>query len=118
MRLSDFDYQLPENLIAQFPLPDRAQSRLLHLNGITGEFSDRHFTDFPLLVREGDLLIFNDTKVIKARLLGQKDSGGKIEVLVERVLSEHEATAHIRASHAPKPGSRLRLADAISVAVV
>jgi S-adenosylmethionine:tRNA ribosyltransferase-isomerase len=118
MHLSDFDYQLPEELIAQFPLPDRTQSRLLRLNGVTGEFTDQHFADLPELVRSGDLLVFNDTKVIKARLLGHKDSGGRVEVLIERVLSDAEAIAQVRASHAPKPGSRLRLADAISVQVL
>jgi len=118
MRLSDFDYHLPDELIAQFPLPDRTQSRLLHLDGATGGLTDRAFADLPGLLIPGDLLVFNDTKVIKARLLGQKDSGGKIEVLVERILSPHEALAHIRASHAPKPGSRLHLADAFSALVV
>jgi len=118
MQLSDFDYHLPDELIAQFPLPDRTQSRLLHLDGMDGALVDRRFADLPTLVKPGDLLIFNDTKVIKARLLGQKESGGRIEVLVERVLSAHEALAHIRASHAPKPGSRLRLADTISVEVI
>jgi len=118
MYLSDFNYELPEELIAQFPLPDRTQSRLLHLNGMTGELIDRRFAEFPQLVNSGDLLVFNDTKVIKARLWGEKDTGGRIEVLVERVLSSNEVLAHIRASHAPKPGSRLRLADAISVQMV
>ena len=118
MRLSDFDYQLPDELIAQFPLPGRSESRLLHLDGVSGSMTDRRFAELPSLVRAGDLLVFNDTKVIKARLVGQKDSGGKVEVLIERVLSEREALAQVRASHAPKPGSRLILAGVVSAEVV
>jgi S-adenosylmethionine:tRNA ribosyltransferase-isomerase len=105
MRLSDFDYDLPEALIAQFPLASRGDSRLLHLDGSTGEFEDRLFRDLPDRLRAGDVLVFNDTRVIKARLFGQKDSGGKIEALIERVAGDHEALAFIRASHGPKPGS-------------
>ena len=118
MRLSDFDYHLPGDLIAQFPLPDRTGSRLLHLDGRTGSLADRRFAELPLLIHPGDLLVFNDTRVIKARLRGRKESGGQVEVLVERVLSEREALAHIRASHAPKAGSRLTLAEVVSVEVV
>ena len=110
MRLSDFDYKLPEELIAQFPPASRGKSRLLHLDGITGRLEDRQFRDLPELVAPGDVLVFNDTRVIKARLFGQKESGGKVEALVERVLNEHEALAFIRASHAPKPGSVISFA--------
>jgi S-adenosylmethionine:tRNA ribosyltransferase-isomerase len=118
MRLSDFDYQLPRELIAQAPLPERTQSRLLHLDGATGSLTDRWFTDLPTLLSVGDVLVFNDTKVIKARLSGRKQTGGRVEVLIERVVAEREALAQVRASHAPGPGSRLVLADAISVEVL
>ncbi|WP_269532808.1 tRNA preQ1(34) S-adenosylmethionine ribosyltransferase-isomerase QueA [Chitinimonas sp. BJYL2] len=106
MRLSDFDYHLPENLIAQFPPAERGGSRLLHLPA-DGSLHDRLFRDLPTLLRPGDLLVLNDTRVIKARLFGQKDSGGAVEALVERVISECEALVQIRASKSPKPGSRL-----------
>ncbi|ABE48693.1 S-adenosylmethionine [Methylobacillus flagellatus KT] len=112
MRTNDFDFFLPDELIAQFPAKERRGSRLLHLDGNTGQVNDRLFLDLPDLVEPGDLFIFNDTRVIKARLHGEKLSGGKIEVLVERVLGPFEALAHIRASRAPKPGSILRIADA------
>ena len=118
MRLADFDYQLPEELIAQFPLPERTQSRLLHLNGVTGEIADRRFAELPSLLHLADLLVFNDTRVIKARLNGQKESGGRVEVLIERVLGEHQALAQVRASHAPRPGARLLLTGGISALVI
>jgi len=118
MKTSDFDFDLPAELIAQFPLPARGQSRLLYLDGATGNREDRQFGDLPQFLKPGDLLVFNDTRVIKARLFGVKDSGGKIELLVERVLDEHHALAHIRASHAPKPGASLLLAGAIAAMVV
>ena len=118
MKTSDFDFDLPAELIAQFPLPARGQSRLLYLDGATGNREDRQFGDLPQFLKPGDLLVFNDTRVIKARLFGVKDSGGKIELLVERVLDEHHALAHIRASHAPKAGASLLLAGAIAATVV
>ena len=118
MRTDDFDFYLPPELIAQFPAPERTASRLLHLDGRNGARRDLAFRDLPGLLRSGDLLVFNDTKVIKARLHGVKESGGRVEVLVERVLGEHEALAHIRASHGPKPGMRLRVAEAIDAEVV
>lgn len=117
MKTSDFDFELPSELIAQLPAPERGQSRLLHLDGVSGVLEDQQFGDLPQLLRAGDLLVFNDTRVIKARLFGVKDSGGKLEVLVERVLDEHHVLAHIRASHAPKPGSGLLLAGAIAATV-
>jgi S-adenosylmethionine:tRNA ribosyltransferase-isomerase len=117
MRTADFDFDLPPELIAQFPATERAASRLLCLDGKNGGLNDALFRDLPQYLRSGDLLVFNDTKVIKARLFGVKDSGGKIEALVERVLGEHEVLAFIRASHAPKPGSRLLLAEAIHAVV-
>jgi S-adenosylmethionine:tRNA ribosyltransferase-isomerase len=117
MKTSDFDFDLPPELIAQFPAQERSQSRLLHLDGASGVLADGRFSDLPQFLKPGDLLVFNDTRVIKARLFGVKDSGGKLEVLVERVLDERHALAHIRASHAPKPGSGLLLAGEIAATV-
>ncbi|HUX63133.1 tRNA preQ1(34) S-adenosylmethionine ribosyltransferase-isomerase QueA [Sulfuricella sp.] len=117
MKTSDFDFDLPPELIAQFPTQERSQSRLLHLDGASGALADGQFSDLPQFLKPGDLLVFNDTRVIKARLFGVKDSGGKLEVLIERVLDEHQALAHIRASHAPKPGSGLLLAGKIAATV-
>ncbi len=105
MRIDDFDYHLPEHLIAQFPPSERGGSRLLHVNG--NQLKDDHFRHLPDYLQPGDLLVMNDTRVIKARLFGQKSTGGQIEALVERVLDEHRALAHIRASKAPKPGNTL-----------
>ena len=118
MRTSDFDFELPDELIAQFPAARRSDSRLLCLDGNDGAIADRMFRDLPDLLAPGDLLVFNDTRVIKARLNGVKESGGKVEVLVERVLDEHRALAHVRASHAPKPGGRLMLAGAVEAEVL
>ena len=116
LSLADFDYDLPPELIAQFPLPERTASRLLVVDGVRRE--DRRFADLPELLRAGDLLVFNDTRVLHARLHGVKDSGGRIEVLIERPVGRHEALAQIRASHAPWPGSRLLLEGALEVGVV
>ena len=117
MRVADFDFDLPAELIAQFPPETRGASRLLHVDA-GGACHDRLFADLPALLRPDDLLVLNDTRVIKARLFGQKDSGGKVELLVERVTGEHEALAFIRASHAPKPGSRILLADGSTLDVM
>ena len=102
LTVDDFDYDLPAELVAQHPAPERTASRLLRLapDGV----SDHAFADLPQFLSPGDVLVFNDTRVVKARLHGVKDSGGKIEVLVERVLGTNEALAQIRASHAPQPG--------------
>ena len=110
MQLSDFDYPLPDRLIAQFPPAERGGSRLLHLPS-DGGMHDRLFADLPGLLREGDLLVVNNTRVIKARLFGQKASGGQIEALIERVTGTHDAIAQVRASKAPKPGTMLHFAD-------
>ena len=118
MRTTDFDFDLPEELIAQFPASERSASRLLRLDGNTGAIADQHFRELPAFLQPGDLLIFNDTRVIKARLHGQKASGGNVEVLVERILDEHTALAHVRASRAPKAGSHLSLANGHIDAVV
>lgn len=104
---ADFDFDLPQTLIAQHPPLQRGGSRLLHVGA---ELVDRNFADFKDLLRPHDVLILNDTRVMKARLVGEKASGGKIEVLIERVLSDHEVLAQIRASKAPKAGSCLTLA--------
>jgi S-adenosylmethionine:tRNA ribosyltransferase-isomerase len=107
MRLSDFDYPLPPELIAQSPPASRAGSRLLCTEPETRGLRDCSFSDLPALLDPGDLLVFNDTRVIKARLFGTKATGGRVEVLVERVLSDDQALVHLRASKPPKPGMRL-----------
>lgn len=109
MKKSDFNYHLPENLIAQQPLTQRTASRLLHLNRETGEIFDKKFHDLLDSIQPNDLLVFNDTRVIPARLFGKKETGGKIEILIERVLNEHEALAHIRSSKSPKTGAKIEL---------
>ena len=118
MRTQDFDFDLPEALIAQFPAAERNASRLLRLDGNTGTLSDQMFRQLPEFLQAGDLLVFNDTRVIKARLHGQKTSGGAVEVLIERVINNQQALAHVRASRAPKPGSRLLLAESLDVEVM
>ena len=117
MKLSDFSFTLPEHLIAKYPTPDRTASRLLHLNGTTGDVNHKQFQQMLDLVEPGDLLVFNNTRVIPARLLGQKASGGKVEVLIERIVDDNNALAHVRASKAPKPGTDLLLEGAVSVTV-
>ncbi|WP_133863136.1 MULTISPECIES: tRNA preQ1(34) S-adenosylmethionine ribosyltransferase-isomerase QueA [Pseudomonas] len=107
MHVADFHFDLPESLIARHPLAERRGSRLLVLDGPSGELSHRHFADLLGYLRPGDLMVFNDTRVIPARLFGQKASGGKVEILVERVLDEERVLAHVRSSKSPKPGSRL-----------
>ncbi len=119
MNLSDFDYHLPEELIAQHPAGERTGSRLLHVDGNTGEYVDRQFRDLPGLLRENDVLVFNNTQVIKARLHGHKETGGKVEALVERVLSDgRRALAHVRASKSPLPGSKLLFAEGVSATMI
>jgi S-adenosylmethionine:tRNA ribosyltransferase-isomerase len=117
MRVADFDFDLPSELIAQFPPAVRGGSRLLHVEA-GGALHDRWFSELPTLLRPDDLLVMNDTRVIKARLFGTKDSGGKVELLVERVSGEFEALAFIRASHAPKPGSRIHLSEDVIIDVL
>jgi S-adenosylmethionine:tRNA ribosyltransferase-isomerase len=109
MQRSDFRFQLPPELIAQRPLPERAGSRLLVLDGPTGVSSDRLFRDLPRLLAPGDLLVFNDTRVLPARLHAHKETGGRVEVLVERVLGARSAVAHLRASRTPRPDTALVL---------
>jgi S-adenosylmethionine:tRNA ribosyltransferase-isomerase len=109
MKKSDFNYLLPEHLIAQYPLPERGAGRLLCMKRDTGELADRQFADFIDLIDAKDLLVFNDTKVIPARLFGRKSSGGKVEILIERIQDERHAIAHVRASKAPKAGALIEL---------
>ena len=117
--LSDFDFNLPPELIAQQALPERSASRLLEVDtaATPARLVDRRFLELPECLSAGDLLVFNDTKVLKARFFGQKASGGRIEVLIERVTGERSALAQIRASKSPAPGTVLRLADAFDVTV-
>lgn len=107
MRVADFHFELPDALIARYPLAERRASRLLVLDGPSGSLAHRQFADILQYLRPGDLMVFNNTRVIPARLFGQKASGGKVEVLVERVLDSHRVFAHVRASKAPKPGSMI-----------
>ncbi|SFQ07760.1 tRNA preQ1(34) S-adenosylmethionine ribosyltransferase-isomerase QueA [Pseudomonas borbori] len=109
MRVADFDFELPDALIARHPLAERRASRLLVLNGPSGALAHRQFSDLLEYLRPGDLMVFNNTRVIPARLFGQKASGGKLEVLVERVLDSHRVLAHVRSSKSPKPGSMILL---------
>ena len=116
LTLADFDYALPPELIAQAPLPQRSASRLLVLDG--DRLSDGRFVDLPKWLRAGDLLVMNDSRVLNARMLGRKESGGQVEILVERLLDECEVLAQVRASKSPQPGSRMRLEDAVDVEVL
>ncbi|MEQ1637943.1 MAG: tRNA preQ1(34) S-adenosylmethionine ribosyltransferase-isomerase QueA [Methylococcales bacterium] len=109
MKKSDFNYALPAHLIAQHPLQNRTASRLLCLHKHTGTLADKQFADFIDLVNPEDVLVFNNTKVIPARLFGQKTTGGHVEILIERILDQHTAVAHVRASKAPKTGATLKL---------
>lgn len=115
MRVTDFSFELPESLIAHYPMPERSSCRLLSLDGPTGALTHGTFTDLLDKLNHGDLLVFNNTRVIPARLFGRKASGGKIEVLVERMLDDKRILAHIRASKAPKPGAELLLGDDESI---
>jgi S-adenosylmethionine:tRNA ribosyltransferase-isomerase len=116
LSIEDFDYELPPGLIAQHPSKTRSGSRLLHVGA--GSIGDRRFFELPQLLAPGDLLVFNDTRVIKARLAGEKASGGRVEVLIERALSEHEALAQVRASKPPRAGSAMRLAGSFEARVL
>jgi S-adenosylmethionine:tRNA ribosyltransferase-isomerase len=113
--LSDYDFDLPPELVAQTPLAERSASRLLHVE--QHAFADRAFTDIVDLLSPGDLLVFNNTRVLKARFFGVKETGGKVEALVERVLDARTVHAQLRASKSPPPGTRIRLADAFDVVV-
>lgn len=118
MHINEFDFHLPTELIAQFPAERRTDSRLLRLDGNSGALTDAYFTDLPDYLVAGDVLVFNDTRVIKARLFGKKDSGGRVELLVERLLDDRRALVHIRASHAPKAETSLTLDGGARLAVL
>jgi S-adenosylmethionine:tRNA ribosyltransferase-isomerase len=116
LSIDEFDYELPSGLIAQHPGKARSESRLLCVGAAA--IADRRFSELPDLLAPGDLLVFNDTRVVKARLAGEKASGGRVEVLIERALSEHEALAQVRASKPPRAGSAMRLAGSFEVRVL
>lgn len=118
MQLTDFNYELPAELIARYPAAQRSASRLLCLNRQNGEIIHQQFKQLPNLLRPNDLLVFNNTRVIRARLFGQKPSGGKVELLIERVLNPYQALAHIRASKACRPGTQIILSDQTIVTVL
>lgn len=111
MRRQDFSYNLPDELIARFPTPERTGSRLLCLDGVSGDYQHQNFTDVLAQLQAGDVMVFNNTKVIPARLFGRKESGGRIEILVERVLDQHRFLAHVRSSKSPKSGAKLLVDD-------
>ena len=113
LSVDQFDFPLPPELIAQHPAPERSASRLLHVD--QGRLTDRRFTDLPQLLSPGDLLVFNDTRVIKARFFGRKESGGQVEVLLERIVDSRHALAQVRASKSPKPGTRLLLEESFTL---
>lgn len=118
MLRSDFHFHLPQELIAQYPLSERTASRLLSLDGVSGQLRDCQFVDLPRLLNPGDLLVFNNTRVIPARLFGNKETGGQVEVLVERVLDDHRVMAHVRASKSPRAGTKLNLEGDIEATVI
>lgn len=118
MKRTDFHYDLPPALIAQSPLEQRSASRLLCFDKLSGDLSDRKFTDLPALLNPGDLLVFNNTKVIPARLYGIKASGGRVEILVERLLNQQQCLAQVRASKSPKAGGLLKLEDGSELQVL
>lgn len=118
MRRSDFTYELPPELIAQHPLPERSASRLLHVNGATGEWWDRRFIDLPALLRPDDLLVFNDTRVIPARVFGHKPTGGKVEIMLERMLEGRRILAHVHASKPLRADAPVQLAAGVTATLV
>jgi S-adenosylmethionine:tRNA ribosyltransferase-isomerase len=118
VKLSEFDYALPPELIAQHPAPERAASRLLHLDGRSGELRDRRFADLPQLVDARDALVLNDTRVLKARLHGRKSTGGRLELFVERITGEQEALALAHSGHPLRAGHRLVVGDGVAVEVL
>ena len=118
MRLSDFNYNLPKNLIARYPRVKRGSGRLLVINFEGKPIADHKFRDLLTFINKNDLIVFNDTKVIKARLYGFKESGGKIEILIERIIKEDIALAHIRASKSPRPGTKINFSTACVATVI
>jgi S-adenosylmethionine:tRNA ribosyltransferase-isomerase len=118
MRIEEFDYDLPERLIARFPSPERGAARMLRVDGASGRISDQRFSDFPDYVETGDVVVVNDTRVVKARLIGVKPSGGRVEALIERVVGPRRALAMLRTSHVPRPGQRIIFGDSAAAMVV
>ena len=118
MKLAEFDYELPPQLVAQHPAKPRGAGRLLHLDGRTGALQDLVFAELPRLLDARDALVLNDTRVIKARLSGTRQSGGRVEFLVERIIASHEAVGLMRSSHAPRAGTRLSLGDGVAAEVL
>lgn len=118
MQVSDFQFELPEQLIAKYPTPERTASRLMHLNAGTGEIRHYHFRDLPELLNAEDLMVFNDTKVIPARMFGAKATGGKVEILLERMLDESRALVQLRSSKALKPGAEVMLDNSSHILTV
>jgi S-adenosylmethionine:tRNA ribosyltransferase-isomerase len=118
MRLSDFHFDLPPELIARYPLPERSASRLLCLDGNNGELQHRQFADLPSFITDKDLLVLNNTRVIPARLRGTKETGGQVEVLIDRILDNNRVIAHVRASKSPRPQSYLLFANGVRFEVI
>jgi len=118
LKKSDFHYDLPAELVAQQPLAERSASRLLVVDAATRRFDDRRFSDLPEFLRAGDLLVFNDTRVLPARLFGRKETGGAVEILIERVLGTHQALAQIGVSKKPREGTSIRLEDGTPIRVL
>jgi S-adenosylmethionine:tRNA ribosyltransferase-isomerase len=118
MNVSDFDFVLPDSLIANYPEPNRTDSRLLVLDGCDGAIKDGFFTDILSLLKPNDLLVFNDTKVVPARLFGQKETGGKLEILFERRLDDLTFLAHVRSSKSPKEGSKILLEEGFELTMM
>ena len=118
MKVSDFSFDLPEHLIAKHPAARRSGSRLLHLDALTGKVEHLQFTDLPGLLNPDDLMVFNNTRVIPARFFGEKETGGKLELLLERIVTETEAMAQIRVSKPPKPGSTIYLESGAGITVI
>lgn len=118
MQVSDFDFDLPDELIARYPAPERTGSRLLCVNPVSGSIQHKHFQDILELLNPEDLLVFNDTRVIPARLFGKKETGGQIEILVERIENDNCALCHVRASKSPKPGTRILLDEQVVLEMV
>jgi len=118
LKKSDFHYELPPGLIAQAPLPERSASRLLMVPPAPSAFADRHMRDLPEYLRAGDLLVFNDTRVIPARLFGVKETGGRVEILLERITGAHEVRAQVGASKPPKAGSTITLDEGTRISVL
>ena len=115
MHIDDYDYTLPKELIAQYPKAQRTDSRLLYLHRLSGEVEDRQFEDLFELLNPGDLLVLNNSKVMPARLYGRKATGGKVELLLERVISPTEVLSHVKVSKALKPGGVIALSDVVKL---